>query len=77
MKILRIQLNFGSVKVIILMMMLKYHWKILRFTHRDGNINVKLNHKIPVVFDNLKNYDSYSKNMNLFLRFGTNWKQKR
>ena len=27
--------------------------------HRDYNINVKLNHKIPVVFHNLKNYDSH------------------
>ena len=27
--------------------------------HRDCNINVKLNHKIPVVFHNLENYDSY------------------
>ena len=27
--------------------------------HRDCNINVKLNHKIPVVFQNLKNYDSH------------------
>ena len=27
--------------------------------HRDCNIKVKLNHKIPVVFHNLKNYDSY------------------
>ena len=26
------------------------------FVHRDFNINVKLNHKIPVVFHNLKNY---------------------
>ena len=26
--------------------------------HRNCNINVKLNHKIPVVFHNLKNYDS-------------------
>ena len=25
--------------------------------HRDCNINVKLNHKIPVVFDKIKNYD--------------------
>ena len=25
---------------------------------RDCNINLKSNHKIPVVFDNLKNYDS-------------------
>ena len=28
-------------------------------THRDCNINLKLNHKIPVVFHNLKNYDSH------------------
>ena len=27
--------------------------------HRDGNINVKLNHKIPVIFHNLKNFDSH------------------
>ena len=27
--------------------------------HRDCNINVKLNHKFPVVFYNLKTYDSY------------------
>ena len=26
--------------------------------HRDCNINVKLNHKIPIVFHNVKNYDS-------------------
>ena len=26
---------------------------------RDCNTNVKLNHKIPVVFHNLKNYDSH------------------
>ena len=28
-------------------------------THRDCNINVKLNPKIPVVFQILKNYDSH------------------
>ena len=28
-------------------------------THRDFDINIKLNHKIPVVFQNLKNYDSH------------------
>ena len=27
--------------------------------HRDCNINVKLNHKIPIIFHNLKNYDSH------------------
>ena len=27
--------------------------------HRDYNIDVKLNHKIPVVFHSLKNYDSH------------------
>ena len=27
--------------------------------HRDCNIHAKLNHKIPVVFQNLKNYDSH------------------
>ena len=27
--------------------------------HRDYNINFQLNHKIPIVFHNLKNYDSY------------------
>ena len=27
--------------------------------HRDCNINVKLNHTIPVVFYNRKNYDSH------------------
>ena len=26
--------------------------------HRDCNINVELNHKIPVAFHNLKKYDS-------------------
>ena len=29
------------------------------FIHRDCNINIKLNHKIPVVFHNLKKYDSH------------------
>ena len=27
--------------------------------YRDCNTNVKLNHKIPIVFQNLKNYDSH------------------
>ena len=29
------------------------------FAHQDCNINVKLNYKIPVVFYNLKSYDSH------------------
>ena len=29
------------------------------FAHRDCNIKVKLNHKIPVICHNLKNYDSH------------------
>ena len=29
------------------------------YAHRDCIINLKLNHKILVVFHNLKNYDSY------------------
>ena len=29
------------------------------FAHRDCNINLRLNHKIPVVFHNLKRYHSY------------------
>ena len=34
--------------------------KFRGFTHRDCNINVKKkNQKIPVVFRNLKNYDSH------------------
>ena len=28
-------------------------------THRDSNINLRLNQKIPIVFDNLKNYDCH------------------
>ena len=27
--------------------------------HRDSNINLRLNQKIPIVFDNLKNYDCH------------------
>ena len=27
--------------------------------HRDGNISLKVNHKISVLFHNLKNYDSH------------------
>ena len=28
------------------------------FVYRDCNVQVKLNHKIPIVFQNLKNHDS-------------------
>ena len=46
----------GDVKV-------RYHCHITgkyrESAHRDCNINVKLNHKTPVVFHVLKNYDSH------------------
>ena len=39
------------------------HYHIIRkyrcFVQRDSNVNFKLNHKISVVFHNLKNYDSH------------------
>ena len=65
MKILRSLLNFGFVTMIILIdndvkvrdpchITKKYRGS----AHRDCNINLKLNQKIPVVFHNLKNYDS-------------------
>ena len=38
---------------------MSYHWKNKGSVHRDCNINVKLNHKISIVFQNLKNYDSH------------------
>ena len=42
--------------------------------HRDCNINVKLNHKVPIVFHNLKNYDSYLIMLKLGkLNFKINW----
>ena len=34
-----------------------YHYR--GSAHRDCNINVELNYKIPVVFHNLKKYDSH------------------
>ena len=33
--------------------------KYRSYAHRNCNINLKLNHKIPVVLHNLKNYESY------------------
>ena len=38
---------------------MSYHWKNKSSVHRDCNINVKLNHKIPIVLQNLKHYDSH------------------
>ena len=38
---------------------MSYHWKTKSSVHRDCNINVKLNHKIPIVLQNLKHYDSH------------------
>ena len=60
MKILRTQLNNdyidGNVKV-------RDHCHITAkyrgSAHRNCNINIKLNHEIPVVLHNLKNYDSH------------------
>ena len=34
--------------------------KTRAFAHRDCTISVKLNHKIPVVFQNLKKYNSHN-----------------
>ena len=64
MKILRTLLNVGSVIMIILIKMLKKEishitGKYRGSSHRDCNINFKLNRKIPVVFHDLKNYDSH------------------
>ena len=63
MKILRTLLNVESVTVIMLVMMLiRDHWHITGkyrdSAYRDCDINLKLNHKIHVVFHNLNNYDS-------------------
>ena len=38
---------------------MSYHWKNKSSVHRDCNINVKLNHKIPIVLQNLKHYGSH------------------
>ena len=45
--------------------------------HRGCNINLKLNHKIPVVFHNLKNYNSHliMQELGKFnLKYYTRWK---
>ena len=54
MKISRYLLSVGFVTVIMLIMMRKYKIKI-----KGCNTNHKLNHKIPIAFHNLKNYDSH------------------
>ena len=36
---------------------LSYHWQIRDFVHWDCNIKVRLNHKVPIPFHNLNNYD--------------------
>ena len=51
MKILRNLLNVRSV----IMITGKYRGS----AERDCNINLKLNYKIPIVFHNLKKYDSH------------------
>ena len=63
MKILRTPLNVGSVTMITLVIKVRDYChitgKCTGSVHRDCNINLKLNHKIPVVFHNRKNYDSH------------------
>ena len=49
--------------------------------HRDCNINVKLNHRIFIVFHNLKNYDSQliikePDKLNLKKKIHTKWIRK-
>ena len=64
MKILRTQLNIGSVIYDYIDSDIKItdHCHIIgkysSSTHRNCNIDVKLNHKISVIFHNLKKYDS-------------------
>ena len=54
--------------MIILIQLLKYEIIVISLEnieiadcrkYRDCSINVKLNHKVPVVFHSLKHYDSY------------------
>ena len=56
MKIFKILLNVGFVIMFMLILMLikrKHRGPALR----NCNIKVKLNHNVPIVFYNLKNYD--------------------
>ena len=62
--ILRILLNVGFVIMPMLMVRLKSEIIVITgryrgFAHRDCNINIKLDHKIPNVFHHLKNYDPH------------------
>ena len=64
MKILKTPLNIGFVIIFIIYGDIKVRYlchstgKYRGSAHRYCNINIKLNHKIPIVFHNLKNYDS-------------------
>ena len=64
--ILRTLLIVGSLIMIILTVMLKSEIIVISLENTEAidieiviNINVKINHKIPIVFHNLKNYDSH------------------
>ena len=65
MKTLTALLNFGFVIILMLMVMLKLRGqfpvtkKYRAYAHRDCNIKAKLNHKVLLMFHNLKNYDTY------------------
>ena len=65
MKTLTAPLNFGFVIILMLMVMLKlrgqfpFTKKYRAYAHRDCNIKAKLNHKVPLMFHNLKSYDTH------------------
>ena len=63
MKILRTVLNFCDNDYIENDVKVRDHYYITGkyrvSAHRDCNINLKLNHKIPIVFHNLKYYDAH------------------
>ena len=63
MKILRTVLNFCDNDYIENDVKVRDHYYITGkyrvSAHRDCNINLKLNHKIPIVFHNLKYYDTH------------------
>ena len=79
MKILRTLLNVGSVinDYIDDDVKVRDHWyitgKYRGSAHRDCNINVKLNYKIPVVLRNLKSYDSHLIMQELGTKHHTKW----